>query len=166
MAVFKYINMPKLVAFYLKEFSVKKSGVVSTLYKFVFCLCLPFISRTFARARANYLAIASCTDSIFQIIDVIEALTGANLYQIPMGEELYSSYDGTNGDDPFITYDDTDSKPKILYTLTTNVVILYCILNDANKQDVLDYLKLLIPFYVQLSIVWSDEAAPPDGIDI
>lgn len=93
--MFRYIDMPKLVAFYLREFSYDAGGNASNLYKFVFCLCLPFVSHTFRRARLIALAIAECTNSQDQITRVLEKITGAKADHISLDDSYYLSYDGT-----------------------------------------------------------------------
>ncbi len=70
--------MPRLVAFYLREFSGRADGEVSWLYKFIFCLCLPFVSNTFYRARLIALAIAECTESVAQIDRVLDMITASD----------------------------------------------------------------------------------------
>lgn len=70
--------MPRLVAFYLREFSGRADGEVSWLYKFIFCLCLPFVSNTFYRARMIALALAECTESVAQIDRVLDMITASD----------------------------------------------------------------------------------------
>lgn len=153
--MFKYINMPKLVATYLREFSCNAEGRPSALYKFIFCLCLPFVSATFRRARLIALAIAECTNSGDQIARVLKAITGVEIsytgngtdYEVSYGvpddeEEAMVSYGVPNdGEEVEVPYDDP-----------TNTVIATVQLNDASRTDVEAYLSLLVPFYIKLII--------------
>lgn len=151
--MFKYINMPKLVAFYLREFSNNKVGEVSTLYRFIFCLCLPFLSPTFNRARLTALAIAQCTDSAEQIIRVLNKITGAVMTYERKDDSFYVPY---NFDDPsaMLSFDGSNATPVAPYYAFSNIVGITIQLNEANADEVLGYLSLLIPFYVKTTITF------------
>lgn len=153
--MFRYINMPKLVATYLREFSCNAKNEPSILYKFVFCLCLPFVSSTFRRARLIALAIAECTNSGDQITRVLKAITGAEMEIKRNGEDYMVSYngDGETYENGFIY--DGDSEPSVPYGDPVNLVQVDITLNDADESDVLSYLELLVPFYVKLLITWK-----------
>lgn len=157
--MFKYINMPKLVAFYLREFSVRSDGDPSLLYRFVFCLCLPFISKTFRRARMNALAIAQCTNSTDQILRVLSKITGATVSVTLAYNEFFVTYSGSTEDVEF-TYDDTFKEPLIPYGLVQNSGIIYIVPGDADRNEIEAYLKLLTPFYVKYEIKYVDTAKP------
>lgn len=148
--MFKYIDMPKLVAFFLREFSYRKDGTTSTLYKFVFCLCLPFVSYTFRRARLIALAIAQCTNSRDQITRVLESITGVSISYLTLNENYYASYDGT-GNTPDIPYN-VLTDPIMPYSTIANSLYIYIQLNGASETEVRQYLQLLIPFYVNVNI--------------
>lgn len=153
--MFRYINMPKLVAFYLREFSTNQAGgSVSILYKFIFCLCLPFLSQTFREARLRALAIAECTNSADQIAKVLNKLTGATLRVESGDEDFYVSYDAT-GEVSDFNYDGTDEQPLVPYEPIINFGVLYITLNGASQTDVEAYLRLLIPFYYETTIIWQ-----------
>lgn len=158
--MFRYINMPKLVAHYLREFSVQKDGLASTLYKFIFCLCLPFVSKTFYLARLKALAIAECTNSQDQITRVLEAITGATVEIVPLSGEYYVAYNGTD-DSPDFPFDNSDDMDNALvpYVSAANAGYIYITLNGASRSEVEAYLPLLIPFYVHVVIVYVDEIA-------
>lgn len=145
--------MPKLVAFYLREFSINKRGLASTLYRFIFCLCLPFLSPTFNRARLTALAIAQCTDSAEQIIRVLNKITGAVMTYERRDDSFYVPY---NFDDPsaMLSFDGSDATPVAPYGLFPNIVDITIQLNGANADEVLGYLSLLIPFYVKTTITF------------
>lgn len=151
--MFKYINMPKLVAFYLREFSTNKRGGVSTLYRFIFCLCLPFLSPTFNRARLIALAIAQCTDSAEQIVRVLNKITGAVMTYERRDDSFYVPY---NFDDAsaMLSFDGSDATPVAPYGAFPNIVDITIQLNEANADEVLGYLSLLIPFYVKTTITF------------
>lgn len=151
--MFKYLDMPKLVAFYLREFSVTRDGWVSNLYYFVFCLCLPFISQRFRAARLNALAIAECTNSADQISRLLYKLTGATLHVTPLDEDYYLSYDG-EGNTADFDYEGENEQPLIPYAPTINSGILRITLNGASRNEVETYLRLLIPFYYETTIIW------------
>lgn len=148
--MFKYIDMPKLVAFFLREFSYRKDGTTSTLYKFVFCLCLPFVSYTFRRARLIALAIAQCTNSRDQIARLLEKITGATITYVALDESYYLSYNGTGNtaDIPYNVLTD----PIMPYSTVVNSLYMYIQLNGASETEVRQYLQLLIPFYVNANI--------------
>lgn len=148
--MFKYIDMPKLVAFFLREFSYRKDGTTSTLYKFVFCLCLPFVSYTFRRARLIALAIAQCTNSRDQITRLLEKITGATITYVTLDESYYLSYNGTGNtaDIPYNVLTD----PIMPYLTVANSLYMYIQLNGASETEVRQYLQLLIPFYVNVNI--------------
>lgn len=148
--MFRYINMPKLVAFYLREFSVRTDGEPSNLYKFIFCLCLPFVSRTFNRARLVALAIAECTNSRDQIFRVLEKITSVGVHDLEVNKEYYVSYDGTNAL-PDFAYN-TDSDIGVTFGQTVNSDSIYISLRGASQSEVEAYLYLLIPFYVEIKI--------------
>lgn len=152
--MFRYINMPKLVATYLREFSCNSTGEPSVLYKFIFCLCLPFVSATFRQARLNALAIAECTNSSDQIVRVLKALTGADMRIGANGGDYMASYngDGETYENGFIY--NGDSEPSVPYGDPVNLVQVEITLNDASISDVVAYLDLLVPFYVKLLITW------------
>lgn len=147
--MFRYIDMPKLVAFYLREFSLRNDGETSNLYKFVFCLCLPFISETFRRARLIALAIAECTNSQDQIFRLLEKITGATVEVTSLNTYVYVSYDDSG---PLEVPYDADDSTDVPYEPSNNYVILNVSLNGASADEVLGYLQLLIPFYVYTQI--------------
>lgn len=151
--MFKYINMPKLVALYLREFSLRKDGETSVLFKFIFCLCLPFISRTFRKARLIALAIAECTNSQDQITRVLEKITGVSVEYTSLDDSYYMSYNGT-GNTPEFTYGML-SEPLVPYNETPNQLYMYISLNGASEDEVRAYLQLLIPFYVKINLVFG-----------
>lgn len=149
----KYINMPKLVAFYLKEFSYRRDGTTSDLYWYVYCLCLPFIFPGFRRARMIALAIAECTNSRDQILRILNILTDAEFW-IPTPGEYRTQYSGSAADVPDFGYDGTNEQPLVFYNEGTNESVLHIRLNGASRQEIEAYLELLIPFYINLIIVW------------
>lgn len=152
--MFKYINMPKLVAFYLREFSRMKGGHgVSKLYQFIFCLCIPFLSPTFNRARLIALAIAQCTDSAEQIARVLNKITGAVMTYDYRDDSFYVPY---KFDDPsvMLSFDGSDATPVAPYGPLPNLVDITIRLNGANADEVVGYLSLLIPFYVKTIITF------------
>lgn len=151
--MFKYINMPKLVALYLREFSLRKDGETSVLFKFIFCLCLPFVSRTFRRARLIALAIAECTNSQDQITRVLEKITGVSVEYTSLVDSYYMSYNGT-GNTPEFPYGML-SEPLVPYAETPNQLYMYISLNGASEDEVRAYLQLLIPFYVKIDLVFG-----------
>lgn len=151
--MFKYINMPKLVALYLREFSLRKDGETSVLFKFIFCLCLPFISRTFRKARLIALAIAECTNSQDQITRVLEKITGVSVEYTSLDDSYYMSYNGT-GNTPEFPYGML-SEPLVPYIETSNQLYMYISLNGASEDEVRAYLQLLIPFYVKINLVFG-----------
>lgn len=148
--MFKYINMPRLVAHYLKEFSVRSDGTTSDLYRFMFCLCLPFVFPAFRRARLIALMIAECTNSADQVSRVLFAATGAQIHSIvPGGAPI--AYDGS-GDVPQFAYDGSVDTPLVPYGQTPNNNIMYIELGSASLTEVQALLPLLIPFYVNIEI--------------
>lgn len=151
--MFRYIDMPKLVAFYLREFSYDAGGNASNLYKFIFCLCLPFVSRTFRRARLIALAIAECTNSQDQITRVLEKITGVSVEYTSLDGRYYTSYNGT-GNIPEFPYGML-SEPLVPYVETPNQLYMYISLNGASEDEVRAYLQLLIPFYVKINLVFG-----------
>lgn len=156
--MFKYINMPKLVATYLREFSCDAAGRPSALYKFIFCLCLPFVSATFRQARLNALAIAECTNSGDQIARVLKAITGADIDYVGGVEDYEVSYGvPADGEEVMLTYDGTFNTPIVPYGDPRNVVVATVQLNGATRSDVEAYLSLLVPFYIKLLITnWEE----------
>lgn len=150
--MFRYIDMPKLVAFYLREFSYDAGGNATNLYKFIFCLCLPFVSRTFRRARLIALAIAECTNSQDQITRVLEKITGVSVKYTSL-DSYYMSYNGT-GNIPEFPYGML-SEPLVPYVETPNQLYMYISLNGASEDEVRAYLQLLIPFYVKINLVFG-----------
>lgn len=154
--MFRYINMPKLVVHYLKEFSVQEDGNPSLLYKFIFCLCLPFLSKTFYRARLNALAIAECTNSQDQTLRVLTALTSASFCIVPLNNEYYAAYNGI-GDVADFPYDNSAEadNPVVPYAAAVNAGLMYVTLNGASEEEVDAYLQLLIPFYIQLTVIYQ-----------
>lgn len=152
--MFKYIDMPKLVAFYLREFSLRTDGTTSNLYKFIFCLCLPFVSAKFRKARLIALAIAECTNSQDQIIRLLETITGATITITPFVDDSMVSYDGSA--EIMMSYDGSaEDDPMVVYEPVANAGIMNIQLNGASKEQVSAYLDLLIPFYVKLQINFS-----------
>lgn len=106
--MFRYIDMPKLVAYYLREFSYRRDGTTSTLYQFVFSLCLPFVSKRFRSARLAALAIAECTNSADQIKRLFDKLMGgdATLTILSHSDDFLLSWDGTGAEPLFpFSYD-------------------------------------------------------------
>lgn len=151
--MFKYICMPKLVAFYLREFSVDRGGNPSLLYKFIFCLCLPFVSKTFYKARLTALAIAECTNSQDQIVRVLEKITGAKVHIIPLVNEYMLEF-GSNQVLDF-TYAAVDGESAIVpFNVEPNAGFIYITLNGASRSEVEKYLPLLIPFYHETTIIF------------
>ncbi len=151
--MFRYINMPKLVAFYLREFCLRKDDAVSNLYKFVFCLCLPFVSAEFRRVRLIALAIAECTNSKDQITKVLKKITGADMVVNDEEEGYFTSFDGTDTT-PVFPFDNSDSEdnPIVFYGASPNIVEITITLNGASRNEVEAYLELLLPFYINATI--------------
>lgn len=148
--MFRYINMPKLVATYLHEFNTNASGIVSNLYKFIFCLCLPFVSTTFRRARLNALAIAECTNSGEQIKRVVYKITGAEITFIANDTDYEAPFLGGYSSDGFI-YNGV-SPTVVPFGSPTNLIVANVSLNNASRQEVESVLYLLVPFYVKLKL--------------
>lgn len=146
--------MPKLVAFYLKEFSVRTDETTSTLYKFVFCLCLPFLIPTFRKARLNALAIAECTNSFRQIARVLNKLTGATVGIVDYNDEYRTYYELIDSDDidTMFTYDDTDVTPRVPYSPSFNEGVIIVLDGYKSREEVEAYMRLLAPFYVKYEI--------------
>lgn len=154
--MFRYIDMPKLVAFYLREFSYRADGAPSNLYKFIFSLCLPFVSFTFRKARLNALAIAECTNSQDQITRVLKKITGADMVIDPLSLDYYAPFNGT-GESPDFPYNGSNAAantPLVLYSPVANAGVITITLNGAPKAEVIAYLELLIPFYIQTTITY------------
>ena len=147
--MFKYINMPRLVAHYLKEFSVGSDGNVSTLYRFVFCLCLPFVSSTFNRARLEALAIAECTNSRDQIFRLMYKLTGAVISNV--GSEYFVAYDASS-DLPDFAFDGSNDVAAVPFDGSVNYANLLVSLNGCSADTFTAYFQLLVPFYVSFTI--------------
>lgn len=165
--MFRYINMPKLVATYLREFSTDVDGKPSILFKFIFCLCLPFVSSTFRVARLKALAIAECKNSAEQIKRVFNNLTAAkitNIVTLPDYETEFTyerlNSSSTTEDAEYVrltgfNFDGTDETPEVLYDDTNNVAVIDVQLNGVSQSDVVAYLDLLIPFYVHKILNFS-----------
>lgn len=154
--MFRYIYLPKLVAYYLREFSYRPdrtSWVGSNLYSFVMCLCLPFISQTFRRARLYALMIAECTNSADQIKRVFNKITGAVLTDdTTFNAPCMIAYNIDSAVQvPFVL----SQKTIIPYSAVANQTVLHVKLNQATKEEVEAYLSLLIPFYVQYTIIYE-----------
>lgn len=150
--MFRYINMPTLVAFYLREFSLNKLRMPSNLYAFIFCLCLPFISTTFNRARLIALAIAECTNSADQICRVLSKITGATVSVTDRDDNVYVAYSGD--DTARFPYSGVEESGSVPYSVTPNVADFTITLNGASATEVLEYLKLLVPFYVKTTVTF------------
>lgn len=148
--------MPKLVAHYLREFSLQAGGAESNLYRFVFCLCLPFISTTFAKARLIALAVAECTNSSDQIIKLLSKITGATVSFTELKTEYRVAYNGAD-DIPELPYDNSTGtdNPLVPYESTTNDVFLNVTLGDVPRSEFEAYLPLLIPFYIQYKLIYN-----------
>jgi hypothetical protein len=156
--MFRYINMPKLVAFYLKEFSVRTDGTPSNLYKFIFCLCLPFVSNTFNTARMVALAIAECTQSRDQIFRLLNKITGATMVYDSYNVEFYAGYNGANDHVvtklPYTGAPSFTDYPVVPYALQPNAGNITVTLNGFNQSQFNSYLSLLIPFYTNFNITY------------
>lgn len=155
--MFKYINMPTLVAHYLREFSFRSDYAPSLLYRFVYCLCLPFVSQYFRRARMIALAIAECTNSADQIVRVLGKITGATVSITNLYDELLIAYDKTEDVVMYFSYDATADAPVVPYTATQNEGIIYIIPNGVDRNEIEAYLKLLTPFYINYEIRYVDD---------
>lgn len=168
--MFKYIDTPKLVAFYLREFSATSDWQPSILYKFVFCLCLPFISQRFREARLKALAIAECTQSKDQIVRLLKQLCKQDMYdpnEVELDIEItqptdaysttYDAYDMGAGDNSLcFPYGEGNDNPIVpfYYPYNTVEINVYDEITDAQKYALEAYLKLLIPFYVKYTIFY------------
>lgn len=168
--MFKYIDTPKLVAFYLREFSSTSDWQPSILYKFVFCLCLPFISQRFREARLKALAIAECTQSKDQIVRLLKQLCKQDMYdpneveldiEITQPTDAYSTtYDandmGVWDSNRCFPYGGGNDNPIVPFGYPYNTVEInvYDEVTDAQKYALEAYLKLLIPFYVKYTIFY------------
>jgi len=150
--MFRYINMPKLVAHYLREFSFRDDGEPSIIYKFVFCLCLPFVSNTFYKARLIALAIAECTNSEEQILRLLAKLSGATITPESTTDYMMtydSSGDATQTD---FAFDSSNDTPLVSFYNSANFVQLNVNLNGFDQTEFDAYLSLLIPFYINYQI--------------
>ena len=148
--------MPKLVAYYLKEFSVKTDGTTSNLYKFIFCLCLPFVSNTFNKARLTALAIAECTDSREQIIRLLKKITGLTVtVSESSSDEYYCGFDDTNDEDcTDFSLDETADSALVTFYPVTNSGYFSVTLGDYSQEQFEAYLALIVPFYVNFKILY------------
>lgn len=158
--MFKYISTPKLVAFYLREFSATSDWQPSILYKFVFSLCLPFVSWHFRKARLIALAIAECTQSKDQIERLLQQLCNLDI-EITQPTDAYSTaYDGSDmgsGEaNRCFPYGGGNDNPIVPFGYPYNTVEInvYDEATDAQKYALEAYLKLLIPFYVKYTIFY------------
>ena len=142
--------MPKLVAFYLREFSVNAAREPSILYKFVFCLCLPFFSQTFRTARLHALAIAECTNSADQIVRLLNKLTGATAVVTNVADEYSVAFSGADVSD--FAFNNAADAPLVTFGAAANNVNITVMLNGAETSTVAAYLELLIPFYIRTTI--------------
>lgn len=153
--------MPTLVAFYLKEFSLRSDGEISNLYKFIFCLCLPFVSNTFYKARMFALSIAECTQSKQQITLLLEKITGATI----TFEEYTDSFmcgmtHMTDGSSTPIAYNIQESfgveeDAIVTFNPVPNAGNLVVKLNSCTKEQFNSYANLLIPFYTNFKINYT-----------
>lgn len=158
--MFRYINMPTLVAYFLREFAATKStGAASVIYLFTMCLCLPFVSKTFYRARLIALGIAECTNSADQIARLINHITGATIqFDTIVAEECMVVYDGTTlrSGTSFI-YDgpQTAAAATVPYSSIRNISQITIQLNGASRAEVDAYLDMLIPFYIKTERIYK-----------
>lgn len=149
--------MPKLVAFYLKEFSARTDGTPSNMYKFIFCLCLPFVSNTFNDARMGALGVAECTTSRDQITKLLKKLTGADVTFEDYTGEFMCGYDGTNDASVVqLPYDNSSSAdaPIAPFYPVTNAGNILVDLHGYGQSQFESYISLLIPFYINFSITY------------
>lgn len=158
--MFRYIYLPRLVAYYLREFSYKpktKNWAVTDLYYFVLSLCMPFISQTFRKARLYALMIAECTNSADQIFKVMKRITGADITDnTSFNSEFMVAYDvDTTTMLPYAWAAAETPTPNIPYETAANTTVLNIKLNGASRQYVEAYLSLLIPFYIDYTIIYS-----------
>lgn len=154
--MFKYINMPKLVAFYLKEFSARADGGASDLYKFAFCLCLPFVSKTYNTARMISLSIAECTQSRDQITRLLKKITGADVtFQDYTGEFMVGYDDSNDANVIQIPYGSGADVAEVPYYPVANAGNMVVALNGYGQEQFESYLSLLIPFYINFQITYT-----------
>ena len=148
--------MPKLVAFYLKEYSTRTDGTTANLYKFIFCLCLPFVSNTFNSARMAALAIAECTTSRDQISRVLNKITGADVTFVEYTDEFMVGYDGTSDATvEQIAYDGSDDVAVAPYTPVPNSGNMSVDLNGYGQEQFESYMSLLLPFYINFNVTYT-----------
>lgn len=158
--MFRYIYLPKLVAYYLREFSYKNTNggwMNTTLYDFVLCLCMPFISNTFRVARLRALMIAECTNSADQIFKVMRQILNVVITDVTsFNSEFMVAYDtDTTTTLPF-GFKTNHPTPVIPYNTAANTTILNIKLNGAARREVEAYLSLLVPFYIDYTIIYED----------
>lgn len=163
--MFKYIDTPKLVAYYLREFALDKEGNASIIYKFILCVVLPFVSQRFRRARLIALAIAECTQSQDQIVRVLKKIvafeTGLDEEDVKIDvttgdEHLYLSYDKSNDANQQTTYEGEEGDLLAPYAEVQNIVT-FTVYDEATLQIVNKYITLLVPFYVKYAVVLYEE---------
>lgn len=156
--MFRYINMPKLVAHYLKEFSVRTDGTPSVLYKFVFCSCLPFVSNTFNTARLIALGISECTPSSDQIVRLLFKITGANVTFEENLDDYYCGYDDTNDatctDFVYSGAVPATDASMVFYNPVPNEGNMIVDLNGYSREQFESYLSLILPFYTNFKITY------------
>lgn len=159
--MFKYIDTPKLVAHYLREFALDKEGEASLIYKFILCVVLPFVSQRFRRARLIALAIAECTQSQDQIVRVLKKIvafeTGLDEADVQIDvttgdEHLYVSYDKSNDANQQTSYEGSEDDLGAPYAEMQNI-ITFTVYDEATLQIVNKYIALLVPFYVKYEVV-------------
>lgn len=158
MARIRYIHTARTVATLLREHCTARDGTVSTFYKFVFCLCLPFMSLKWYDEIAKAYVLASCTQSREQIFRVIELFTGATLSYSRSVETHMVSMDGS-AQGLRVTMDGTADANfnvgAIPYFGVPNQEVMEIQLNGADTKEVERLLALLIPFYVNIKIVYA-----------
>lgn len=130
---------------------------MSWLYKFCFCLCLPFVSNTFYRARMIALAIAECTESLAQIQRVLRLITNADITVTSTAGDYILPYGpGADTADMMYSYTAGDQSTVVPYSGAADTATVLVVLNGASRTEVEAYLQLLIPFYVNINVVWTD----------
>ena len=148
--MFKYIFLHKLVAMYLREFSVNAKTEPSNMYKFMLACCTPFLDKTLWFARLRALAIANNRMSTDQILRALKAIFPGLTISGGIISPVEQNLKFTNETKQIFAFSVATTGSQTPYANAANYETLTIELNGNNRSEVEAIIPLLFPFWIQL----------------
>lgn len=148
--MFKYIFLHKLVAMYLREFSVNSDEKPSNIYKFLLACCVPFLDKSFWSIRLRALAIANNRMSADQIVRLLQAIFPGLVVLGGIIAPVEQNIKYTNETKNIFAFSVSTAQSQTPWSKIGNYEDLTIRLNGNDRNGVEAIVPLLFPFWIRL----------------